>query len=185
MKIVVGLGNPGREYKLTRHNLGFRVVDRLVKENAFSFSRKKFKSKIASGTIAGKRIVLAKPQTFMNASGEAVGPLVHFYQCPPADLLVVYDDVDLPFGKIRLRPGGGAGGHKGMRSIISHLGTEEFPRLRIGIRGETHTNDLRSYVLKGFTSEEKAKLEAILTTACNAVEAVIAGSFDEAMNRFN
>lgn len=185
MKIVVGLGNPGQEYQSTRHNLGFKVVDRFVKENSLVFSRKKFKSDIASGTIAGEKIVIAKPQTFMNLSGEAVGPLVHFYKCPPSELLVVFDDVDLPFGKLRLRPGGGAGGHNGIKSIISHLGTDAFPRLRLGIRGETHRGDLSSYVLNRFTSEEKDKLDSILSKACSAVEAVLSGPFDETMNRFN
>ena len=185
MRIVVGLGNPGREYSLTRHNLGFMTVNMFAARYSLSFSRRKFKSHIASGPVAGEEVLLVKPQTFMNLSGDAVGPLVRFYRSPLSDLLVVYDDLDIAFGTVRLRRSGSYGGHKGMKSIITALGTSEFPRLRIGIRGEPFRGDMSDYVLAGFTVEEKAELEGILQRACDAIESVLTGSFDDAMNRFN
>ena len=153
MKIVVGLGNPGRQYSGTRHNIGFMVADKLASTRALAFSRKKFKAKLAAGSIEGKPVLLVKPQTFMNSSGESVSALMRFYKCELSDLIVVYDDVDLPFGKLRLRPEGGSAGHKGMRSIISALGSENFPRLRVGIRGEFVYGELSDYVLGKFSSE--------------------------------
>ena len=185
MRIVVGLGNPGREYSTTRHNLGFIVVDRFAAIHTISFSRQKFKSKIASGVVAGEEVLLVKPQTFMNLSGEAVGPLLRFYKKPLSDLLVVYDDIDIPFGDIRLRTAGGSGGHKGMESIIGNLGSDEFQRIRVGIRREAPTGDLGDYVLKNFSKEEKAELDGIVDKACSAIEAVLTGPFEMAMNRFN
>lgn len=185
MKIVVGLGNPGRQYAKTRHNIGFMVVDKFASIHSLSFSRKKFNAKIASGSVEGEDVLLVKPQTFMNLSGNAVGSLVRFHKPEFSDLLVVYDDVDLPFGKIRLRPFGGSGGHKGMKSIIANLGVESFPRLRIGIRGTFLYDDLSDYVLGRFTAEERTGLDAILQRACEAMEATLVGSFDEAMNQFN
>ncbi|UCD58166.1 MAG: peptidyl-tRNA hydrolase, partial [Candidatus Hydrogenedentota bacterium] len=122
---------------------------------------------------------------FMNASGNAVGPLVRFYARPLSDVLVVYDDIDIPFGKIRLRPCGGSGGHKGMKSIIANLGSDEFPRLRLGVRGNVPAGDLSDYVLEPFTTEEKAALEEVIEEACCAIKAVLAGSFEKAMSRFN
>lgn len=185
MKVVVGLGNPGREYALTRHNFGFMVVDRFAAAHRLSFSRQKFKSKIARGLVEGEEVILVKPRTFMNLSGNAVGPLVHFYKRPLSDLLVVYDDIDIPFGSVRLRSSGSSGGHKGMKSIIAGLGAEEFPRLRVGIRGDVLSDDLSEYVLGRFSAEERAQLEGIVQRACDAVEAVITGPFEKAMSRFN
>jgi PTH1 family peptidyl-tRNA hydrolase len=183
--MVVGLGNPGREYALTRHNLGFRVVDKFAASRSLSFSKEKFKSHMASGPFAGEKVILVKPQTFMNLSGEAVGRLVRFYDLQLSDLLVVYDDIDISFGSIRLRHFGGPGGHKGMKSIIVHLGAEMFPRLRIGIRGDSPAADLSDYVLSRFTSEEEAELGGILQMACDAIEAVLTGPLETAMDRFN
>jgi PTH1 family peptidyl-tRNA hydrolase len=185
VKIVVGLGNPGRRYAKSRHNLGFRIVSAFAARRSFSFSKKKYRSLIASGTFAGEKIVLVKPQAFMNLSGEAVGSLVRFYNLRLSDLLVVYDDIDIPFGNIRLRPAGGSGGHKGMESIVANLGDEAFPRLRIGILGGLPPGDLSGYVLKNFTAEEQDALEGIIQRACDAVEAALSGPFEEAMNRFN
>lgn len=185
MKIVVGLGNPGRKYAGTRHNVGFMVVDRLASAHKCVFSREKFKARLASGAVGGEDVLLVKPGTFMNLSGEAVGALVRFYKRELSDLLVVYDDVDLPFGKLRLRPDGGAGGHNGMKSIIAHLGSEEFARLRVGIRGTFVFDDMSDYVLGRFTSEERAALDGIVKTACDAVEAALLEPFDKAMTRFN
>jgi PTH1 family peptidyl-tRNA hydrolase len=161
------------------------VVDKFAAIHSFSFSRRKFKSKIASGLLSGKEILLVKPQTFMNLSGESVGSFVRFFKSELSDILIVYDDIDIPFGNIRLRPSGGAGGHKGLESIIAHFGSNEVPRLRIGIRGATPVRDLSSYVLKKFSSEERAELDDVIQRACDAVEAVVSGSFEKAMNRYN
>ena len=185
MKIVVGLGNPGRQYERTRHNVGFMVVDRLASAHSLAFSREKFKAQLASGTVEGEDVLLVKPQTFMNLSGESVGALVRFYNQERSDLLIVYDDVDLPFGKLRLRPDGGSGGHKGVKSLIAHLGGEEVPRLRVGIRGEFAYDDMSGYVLGKFSSEERADLDGIIQTACEAVEAALTQPFDRVMTRFN
>lgn len=185
MKIVVGLGNPGREYAMTRHNAGFMVVDRLAALHSLSFSRRKFKSKIAAGTISGSEVVLVKPQTYMNVSGEAVGALFRFYRRSPSDVLVIHDDIDIRFGNLRLRPAGGSGGHKGMASIIAHLGTDAVPRLRVGIRSASPVGDLSDYVLRKFTVGEQAELNNIIERACEAVETVLTESFQTAMNRFN
>jgi PTH1 family peptidyl-tRNA hydrolase len=161
------------------------VVDRFAADHGFTFSRKKFKSKIASGTVSGTDVLLVKPQTFMNLSGEAVGSLVHFYKRPLSDVLVVYDDIDIPFGDIRIRATGGSGGHKGMESIIRHLGSSDFPRLRLGIRGDCPVRDLSAYVLKAFTPEERASLDGIIDKACQATEAVLTGPIETAMDQFN
>lgn len=185
MKIVVGLGNPGRQYARTRHNVGFMVLDRFASTHSFSFSRSKFKAEIATGRIGGEKVILAKPQTFMNLSGEAVGPILRFYKRELSDLLVVYDDIDIPFGSIRLRPHGGSGGHKGMQSIIANLGADGFARLRVGIGGEELPGDLSEYVLSKFTAAERAELDAIIQRAGDAVEAALCGPFDRAMNMFN
>lgn len=183
--MVVGLGNPGREYSMTRHNLGFMIVDRLATLHSLSFSRRKFKSKITSGSISGEDVIMIKPQTYMNLSGEAVGAFLRFYKRQPSDLLVVYDDIDIRFGNMRLRLSGGAGGHKGMESIIAHLGTDVVPRLRVGIRPAASIHDLSDYVLKKFAPEEQSELKKIIERACEAVEAVLADPFEAAMNRFN
>lgn len=185
MKIIVGLGNPGSKYALTRHNMGFMVADELAAAHNLQFSRGKFKSVLASGPIAGQEVIIAKPQTFMNLSGEAVGPLVRFYKLPLPELLVVYDDIDVPFGALRIRPSGSSGGHKGLKSIIQNLGADEFPRLRVGIRGQQPPEDLTEYVLDEFTLEEKVELRNIVQRASKALEAVISAPLEEAMNRFN
>jgi PTH1 family peptidyl-tRNA hydrolase len=185
VRIVVGLGNPGKKYAFTRHNLGFMVADQLASIHGLSFSQEKFRSALAHGVVAGEDAIIAKPQTFMNLCGEAVGPMVRFYKLPLTNLLIVYDDADIPFGKVRLRPSGGSGGHKGLNSIMEHLGTDEFPRLRIGIQQPDLPDDLSGYVLSEFRPEEKAELKGIIHTACLAVETAISQSLEEAMNRFN
>lgn len=185
MKVVVGLGNPGRKYALTRHNFGFLVVDTFAQEHGFSFTRQKFKAKIATGLVQGEQVLLAKPQTFMNVSGDAIGPLVRFYNLPFSNILLVYDDIDLPFGKLRLRPAGTSGGHKGVQSIITALGTQDIPRLRLGIRSQAVAGDLRDYVLQPFTSEEREELPALRDQGASAIQAVLAGTFERAMNQFN
>lgn len=161
------------------------VVDRLASNHSLAFSREKFKAQLASGTVEGEDVLLVKPQTFMNLSGEAVGSLVRFYKQDRSDLLIVYDDVALPFGKLRLRPDGGSGGHNGVKSIIAHLGGEEFPRLRVGVQGVLPYDDMSDYVLGKFTSKERADLDGIIQVACEAVETTLTEPFDRAMTRFN
>lgn len=185
MRIVVGLGNPGKAYALTRHNFGFLVVDSFVDKHGLAFTRQKFKAKIASGVAQGEQVLLAKPQTFMNLSGDAVGPLVRFYNLPLSHVLLVYDDIDLPFGTLRLRPAGTSGGHKGVQSVINALGAQEIPRLRLGIKRGDITGDVREYVLQRFSDEELAELPHLRKKACDAIDAVITGPIEKAMNEFN
>lgn len=175
MKIIVGLGNPGKEYEETRHNAGAMCVD-LLKEklNLPQFKlQKKFRALISEGTFENEKIILAKPQTFMNLSGESVQKLVKFYNCPLENLIVVYDDVDLPLGKIRIRPNGSAGSHNGMKSIVQTIGSTNFPRVRIGIesRGECapEKQDTASFVLHPFSKKEKAEVKKNLENTANSI----------------
>jgi PTH1 family peptidyl-tRNA hydrolase len=183
-RLIVGLGNPGRQYADNRHNVGFQCLDRLAKAWGLSLSRRKHKALLAQGEIVGQRAVLAKPQTFMNLSGEAVKRLARFYQVPPENILVIYDDLDLPLGRIRLRPEGGSGGHKGMKSIIQHLGSNGFARLRVGIGRPTH-GDPVDYVLSDFTSDEWTVIEEVYERVVSAVELWLAKGIAAAMNRYN
>ena len=153
--LVVGLGNPGREYAQTRHNAGFMLADALAARLGVRFRRLQFKALTTDARYGKAKIILAKPQTYMNLSGQAVAPLLRFYKIPPERLLVAYDDLDLPLGAVRLRPKGGHGGHKGMRSIIERLGTQEFPRLRLGIGRPPGRMDAAAYVLQPFSPAEK------------------------------
>ncbi len=153
--LVVGLGNPGREYAQTRHNAGFMLADALAARLGVRFRRLQFKALTTDARYGKAKIILAKPQTYMNLSGQAVAPLLRFYKIPPERLLVAYDDLDLPLGTVRLRPKGGHGGHKGMRSIIERLGTQEFPRLRLGIGRPPGRMDAAAYVLQPFSPAEK------------------------------
>ncbi|HIE57172.1 MAG TPA: aminoacyl-tRNA hydrolase, partial [Anaerolineales bacterium] len=160
--LLVGLGNPGREYSDTRHNVGFMSVDRLAERLGVTFTRTQSKALLTDARYQGVRIYLAKPQTYMNLSGQAVGALVKFYKIPLENLLVLYDDVDLPFDTLRLRPKGGSAGHKGMRSIIQQLGTQEFPRLRLGVGRSFGSRQAADYVLKPFSRQESEFLPAYL-----------------------
>lgn len=185
--VIVGLGNPGKEYERTRHNIGFRCVDRLASRHGARFSRTACRSRIAEFTTAGRKVVLAKPRTFMNLSGQAVQGLVHSCGISPEGLIVVYDDVDLPLGRLRIRPSGRAGGHNGMRSIISALNTETFVRLRVGVgRPEREAEEsLIDHVLGGFCAGEEEVVRAAVERACDALERLIADGVDVAMNEFN
>lgn len=183
--LLVGLGNPGREYRENRHNAGFMVIDKLCKETGISLSRMQSKALVGVGTIEGKRVVLAKPQTFMNLSGQAVGGLVRFYKIPLEQVLVIYDDLDLPFGTIRLRPGGGAGGQKGVASVIQHLGTQDFARIRVGIGRPPGQRDASGYVLQDFSASEQKILDEILDRAAAAARVFVAEGLDIAMNQYN
>lgn len=184
--LIVGLGNPGKEYAAHRHNVGFRVVDALARAHGLSFSRQKaFQAQVAEGRIAGQRAILTKPRTFMNLSGRAVGRLVRARGVELERLLVVYDDLDLPLGRLRLRPEGGAGGHKGIRSIIDTLGSQAFARLRVGIGRPPGQMDPADYVLHPFRGEEKALLAHVLPRAVAAVECWLAEGIVAAMDEFN
>jgi peptidyl-tRNA hydrolase, PTH1 family len=183
--LIVGLGNPGRQYKENRHNAGFMVVNRLAERLGLSFSRLESKALVTKGEHRGKKVILAKPQTFMNLSGQAVAALVHFYKVPTGQLLVAYDDVALPLGTLRLRPGGGAGGQKGMLSVIERLGTEEFPRLRVGIDSPPGRMDSAAYVLKDFSRSQQEFLPEILDRAAEAALTFIEEGLPAAMNKYN
>lgn len=183
-KLIVGLGNPGRKYAHNRHNVGFRCLDRLAQAHGLSFTRRRARVSLALGKIAEVGVVLAKPRTYMNLSGQAVRPLASFYKLALEDILVIYDDLDLPLGTIRLRPGGGSGGHKGMRSIIEALGSQAFPRLRVGI-GRPPGNDAVNYVLSDFTADEQIMLESVYEKVVAAVELFLREGIEAAMNAHN
>jgi PTH1 family peptidyl-tRNA hydrolase len=183
--LVVGLGNPGRQYRSNRHNIGFLLVDRLAEKLGVSFSRLESKALVTKADFEGQRVVLAKPQTFMNLSGQATASLVKFYKVPLGNLLVAYDDVDLPFGSLRLRPGGGSAGQKGMASIIERLGTQDFPRLRLGIGRPPGRMDAAAYVLQDFSAGEAETLSATLERGVEATLIYIAQGLEAAMNQYN
>jgi peptidyl-tRNA hydrolase, PTH1 family len=183
MKLIVGLGNPGKEYALTRHNVGFMVVNALINELNLKVISK-YKGELALTSSNGEQIILFKPQTYMNASGEAVRLVSDFYKIAPKDILVIYDDLDLPVGKVRLREKGSAGGHNGMKSIIQHLNTQEFPRLRIGIDKNPMYQTV-DYVLGRFSKqEEESVVQAILKAKQAAID-FPKMNFTELMNRYN
>lgn len=183
--LVVGLGNPGPRYAKNRHNVGFQVVERLAARAGGTFGHHPGRALACRVVLAGVPVVLAKPQTFMNLSGGSVAALVHWYHVDPLkNLLVVYDDLDLPLGKIRLRPAGSAGGHKGLASIIEHLRTQNFARLRVGI-GRPAYGEPHRYVLEDFTAEEWAVMDAAQERAADAVECFLSEGLAAAMNRFN
>lgn len=183
MKVIVGLGNPGRQYATTRHNVGFMVIDRLARELNVAVAKKMFNSLVGQGLIGSEKIVLAMPQTYMNLSGQAVGPLLNWYKLDPSALVVVYDDLDLPAGTLRIRPAGGSGGHKGMQSIIAVLGTENFTRVRVGIgRPEVVDMETVDYVLSRLDPKE---MEEVLKAAADAVVSIVSDGLEKTMNLYN
>jgi PTH1 family peptidyl-tRNA hydrolase len=183
--LIVGLGNPGREYASNRHNVGFMTADRWAAAHTFTFNKLQHHAIIAQGRRGEQRVIVAKPQTFMNASGRAAGALLRFYKIPVEQLLVIFDDLDLPFGAIRLRADGGAGGHNGMRSIIQQLGGNQFARLRIGIGRPPGRMDPAAFVLQDFNRDEAAELDALLDRAGQAIDMFLAAGITAAMNQFN
>jgi len=186
MKLIVGLGNPGREYEMTRHNLGFMLVDRLFERAGGRRFRNESNAKIAEVTLAGKRILLVKPQTFMNLSGDAARPLLeHYGEAEPSNLIVACDDVALPFGTIRVRARGSAGGQKGLKSIIERLATQEFARVRLGVRPDHPVEDLASFVLSPIPKRDRAALDQALERAADAIEVVLTEGVEHAMALFN
>src|SRR5690625_1604391 len=170
MKCIIGLGNPGAKYEKTRHNIGFIVIDELIGRFNLNFTKTKFKCTYDVEFVGQEKVLFVKPQTFMNLSGEGVRPLLDFYKVKPEDVLVIYDDLDLPTGKIRLREKGGHGGHNGIRSLIDHLGTKEFKRLRIGIGRPTNNTPIVNYVLQPFSKAEMEEVNFAVAQSADACE---------------
>ena len=183
--LIVGLGNPGREYRNNRHNIGFMVLDQLAGKMDTSFSKMKMNALMTAVRYKGQRIILLKPQTFMNLSGKAAASFIRFYKLPLKNLLVVYDDVDLPFQTLRMRPNGGDAGQKGVRSIIKELGTKDFPRLRIGINRPPGRMSVSSYVLLNFSDQEVETLPFVLDQAADAILAFVELGLNQAMTTYN
>lgn len=182
--LIVGLGNPGKRYENTRHNAGFMVVERIAERLPLGTTRSRFQAELAETRDGERRVVLAKPQTFMNESGVAVGQLARWYKVPRERLLVIYDELDLPFGQIRLRPNGSDAGHNGMTSIIQHLRSQEFARLRVGI-GRPRSGSTVPYVLSAFASDEQRQLPTVIDRAADAALAWLLDGIDVAMNEYN
>ena len=186
LHLIVGLGNPGEDYAKTRHNAGFMLADLLSKRWRADWSAgKRFRSRVAKAERDGRRVVLCQPQTFMNASGEAVGAMVKFYRLPLKNLVVAMDDADLPLGEIRLRPGGSSGGHHGLESIEQHLGSREYARLRIGIGRKDGVREITGHVLGRLSAVETKVMESVLTRAADQIECWLAHGLQKAMSQFN
>ncbi|MEG0711248.1 MAG: aminoacyl-tRNA hydrolase [Niameybacter sp.] len=185
MKLIIGLGNPGMQYAATRHNIGFEAIDKLADIHHISVNRSKFKALVGEGTIGGEKVVLMKPQTYMNLSGEAVTACKSWYKISDEDLIIMYDDVSLGVGDIRIRKNGSSGGHNGIKSIIAQLGTDVFPRVKIGVGEKPKGWDLADYVLGKFTDEDNKILGERLKAVCEAVETMVKKNVETAMNNYN
>ncbi len=185
MKVIVGLGNPGKKYENTRHNIGFAAIDYIAEKEGININTGKHKALVGTGYIDGVKVLLVKPQTFMNLSGESLRPIMDFYKLEPEDFLVIFDDIDLDVGRIRVRRKGSAGGHNGMKSIISHLGSMEFPRIKIGVGAKPAGYDLADYVLGHFTRADQEILEERLEDVYDAAKLIVGDDITEAMNRHN
>ena len=186
MKLIVGLGNPGEEYKLTRHNIGFLVLEKLAKANDIKFKfSKRFNALIGEGAIGREKTLLAMPQTYMNLSGHSVRAVLNWLKLKAENMFVVMDDIALPFGSIRIKPKGSSGGHNGLNSIIDSISTQEFPRMRLGILGKKNIKGLSSYVLGKFTKAEQKDLPEVLDSAAQACEYWIGQGVNAAMDKFN
>ena len=186
MKLIIGLGNPGREYEKSRHNMGFLAIDRLAEKYGIRVNEIKGKGLSGKGIIAGEKVILIKPQTFMNNSGECARAYMDFYKVDPEDdILVIYDDIDLAPGQLRIRKKGSAGSHNGMKSVISHLGTDHFDRIRVGVGDRAPGADLIGHVLGRPSQEEEKLISRALEESVGAVELIVAGETDEAMSRYN
>ena len=185
MKVIVGLGNPGREYAQTKHNVGFMLVDALADKLGIFNWQEKFHALIAEGRLGTEKILLVKPQTYMNDSGRAVGPLMNWYKLPPEDLIVAHDDMDIPAGTIRIRKKGSAGGHNGIKSVLAHLGDEHFSRVRIGIGRPLPGWTVINHVLAPFQEEDVPKIKEAIQYLLPAVECIVTEDTDKAMNLYN
>ena len=186
MFIIAGLGNPDRQYEGTRHNVGFDVIDRLSEKYNISVDTKKHRAYIGKGIIEGQKVILAKPQTYMNLSGESIRSMVDYYKIDPEqELLVIYDDINLGVGQLRIREKGSAGGHNGIKNIIAHLGTQVFPRIRVGVGEKPKGYDLADYVLGHFSKAEKELMDEGYDNAVHAAVLIVSGEIKEAMNEYN
>lgn len=186
MYIIVGLGNPGKQYENTRHNIGFDVIDRLAEEEKIAVMEKKHKALIGKGLVAGQKCILAKPQTFMNLSGESVRELLDYYKVEEEwELIVISDDISLDVGQLRIRKKGSAGGHNGLKNIIAHLGHDVFCRVKMGVGEKPKGYDLADYVLGHFSKEERGVMDEAAKRACDAIRLMITEDADVAMNQFN
>lgn len=183
--IIIGLGNPGRQYENTHHNVGFDTVDILSGKFGIKIAKLKHKALIGDGLIQGKRVLLVKPQTYMNLSGESVREVVEWYNIPLKNIIIIYDDVDLPLGRIRIRPKGSSGTHNGMKSIIYQLQSDEFPRIRIGIGKPPENWDMADYVLSRFDAEERKIIDQSISKAAEAAVEIINSGIEKAMNMYN
>ena len=185
MYVIAGLGNPGREYEGTRHNVGFMTLDALADKYNIDVREKAFKGLIGKGVIEGNKVILVKPQTYMNLSGECIRQVMDYYKVDPSEFIVIYDDISLVPGGIRIRKKGSAGGHNGIKNIIAHLGTQEFPRVRIGVGEKPARMDLADYVLGGFSKEDEALVREACEHAAEAAAEILTDGPDKAMNDFN
>ena len=184
--LLVGLGNPGSNYARTRHNVGFRVLELLAGEEHVRINRSKFQGLTAEITVDGRKVLLLQPQTFMNLSGQSVQQAARYYHIPPERVIVIFDDISLPVGKLRVRPQGSAGGHNGIKSIILNLGSDQFPRVKVGVGAKPHPDyDLADWVLSNFTAQEEKALAPALEYAAQAARTIIETGTYEAMNRYN
>lgn len=185
MNLIVGLGNPGLKYRNTRHNAGFAAIDALAEKAGLRFNKKRFQGVVAEGKIGGKSVLLLKPHTYMNLSGEAVAEAMRFYKLTPQELLVIYDDIDLDLGRLRIKAGGSAGSHNGMRSIVARVGSEKFPRLRIGIGKPKPPMDLAAFVLQKLRAEQKKAFLANSERAAEAALEILRHGVEEAQQKYN
>lgn len=185
MKLIVGLGNPGREYELTRHNIGFMAIDELSRRWNIPLNEQKFKGLFGAGFVNGEKVILLKPLTYMNLSGESIRPLMDYYKIDIEDFIVMYDDLDMPVGKLRLRMKGSAGGHNGVKSTIAHLGTQEFQRIRMGIDRPKNGMKVVDYVLGRFTADEMPEVKQAIEKSADACEGWLKMPFLQVMNTFN
>lgn len=184
MYVIAGLGNPGKKYENTRHNMGFITIDQLAEKHDIKIDKLKFKALVGEGRIAGQKVLLVKPQTYMNLSGESIRDVMNFYKLEPENLIVIYDDIDIEAGTLRIRKFGSAGTHNGMKSVVYQLQSDRFPRIRVGI-GSQKKGDLVNFVIGGFSKEEVPVLEEAISNAVLAVECIVEEGIDKAMNQYN
>ena len=184
MYVIAGLGNPGKKYENTRHNMGFITIDQLAEKHNIKVDKLKFKALVGEGRIAGQKVMLVKPQTYMNLSGESIREVMNFYKLDPENLIVIYDDIDIEAGTLRIRKFGSAGTHNGMKSVVYQLQSDRFPRIRLGI-GSQKKGDLVNFVIGGFSKEEVPVLEEAVNHAVLATECIIEDGIDKAMNQYN
>lgn len=185
MYLIVGLGNPGKEYENTRHNMGFKVLNKLSKKYNIPITKSKFNGKYGTGIIENEKVILLEPQTYMNLSGEAIRPMLDFYKVDYSNLLVIYDDIDVEPGKVKIRTKGGPGTHNGMKSVVKEIGTEEFPRIRVGIGRPIRKDDEINYVIGAIPEEDLKRLDEGIEKAQKAVEEILRNGVDSAMNKYN